>query len=144
MNSKKKIIGSIIACLFIGVMAVFVFPSPHAYLLKVDVSGEKKTGYSLYKSTSISSKMKGLEFSTQLPDGVTKYDETKVRYGSPSYNVVLRGTTYRFYRLSRDTDVLVTKTGNKSKEYARMDRDTYQKFASASSYTEYDYLDYWN
>ena len=144
MNSKKKVIGSIIACLFIGVMAVFVFPSSHAYLLKVDVSGEKKTGYSLYKSTSISSKMKGLEFSTQLPDGVTKYDESKVRYGSPSYSVVLKGTTYRFYRLSRDTDVLVTKTGNKSKGYARMDRETYQKFASASSYVEYDYLDYWN
>lgn len=144
MNSKKKIIGSIIAVLCICVMAVFVFPSPHAYLLKVDVSGEKKTSYSLYKSISISSKMKGLEFSTQLPEGVTKYDESKVRYGSPSYNVVLKGTTYRFYRLFRDTDVLVTKTGNKSKEYARMDRETYQKVASASSYVEYDYLDYWN
>ena len=144
MNSKKKIIGSIIAVLCICVMALFVFPSPHAYLLKVDVSGEKKTSYSLYKSTSISSKMKGLEFSTQLPEGVTKYDESKARYGSPSYNVVLKGATYRFYRLSRDTDVLVTKTGNKSKEYARMDRETYPKVASASSYTEYDYLDYWN
>ena len=43
MNSKKKVIGSIIACLFIGVMAVFVFPSPHAYLLKVDVSGDEGT-----------------------------------------------------------------------------------------------------
>ena len=109
MNSKKKIIAGIIVCLFIGVMAVFVFPSPNAYLLKVDVSGEKKTGYSLYKSTSISSKMKRLEFSTQLPEGVTKYDESKARYGSPSYNLVLKGTTYRFYRLARDTDVLVTK-----------------------------------
>ncbi len=111
MNSKKKMIGSIIAVLCICVMAVFVFPSPNAYLLKVDVSGEKKTGYSLYKSTSISSKMKRLEFSTQLPEGVTKYDESKARYGSPSYNLVLNGTTYRFYRLARDTDVLVTKTG---------------------------------
>ena len=144
MNSKKKIITGIIVCLFIGVMAVFVFPSSNAYLLKADVSGEKKTGYSLYKSTSISSKMKGLELSAQLPDGVTKYDESKARYGSPSYNLVLNGTTYRFYRLARDTDVLVIKTGNKSKEYARMDRETYQKFASASSYVEYDYLDYWN
>lgn len=144
MNSKKKMIGSIIAILCICVMSVFVFSSPNAYLLKVDVSGEKKTGYSLYKSTSISSKIKRLEFSTQLPDGVTKYDESKARYGSPSYNLVLNGTTYRFYRLARDTDVLVTKTGNKSKEYARMDRETYQKVASASSYVEYDYLDYWN
>ena len=38
MNSKKKIIAGIIVCLFIGVMAVFVFPSPNAYLLKADVS----------------------------------------------------------------------------------------------------------
>lgn len=144
MNSKKKMIGSIIAVLCICVMAVFVFPSPNAYLLKVDVSGEKKTGYSLYKSTSISSKMKRLEFSTQLPEGVTKYDESKARYGSPAYSVVLKGNTYRFYRLSRDTNVLVTKTENKTSKYAVMDRDTYQKFASISSYTEYDYLDYWN
>ena len=62
MNSKKKIIGSIIAVLCICVMVVFVFPSPNAYLLKADVSGEKKTGYSLYKSTSISSKINSLEF----------------------------------------------------------------------------------
>ena len=137
-------IGSIIAVLCICVMAVFVFPSPNAYLLKVDVSGEKKTGYSLYKSTSISSKMKRLEFSTQLPEGVTKYDESKARYGSPAYSVVLKGNTYRFYRLSRDTNVLVTKTENKTSKYAVMDRDTYQKFASISSYIEYDYLDYWN
>lgn len=113
MNSKKKMIGSIIAVLCICVMAVFVFPSPNAYLLKVDVSGEKKTGYSLYKSTSISSKMKRLEFSTQLPEGVTKYDESKARYGSPAYSVVLKGNTYRFYRLSRDTNVLVTKMLNR-------------------------------
>lgn len=144
MNSKKKMIGSIIAVLCICVIAVFVFPSPNAYLLKVDVSGEKKTGYSLYKSTSISSKMKRLEFSTQLPEGVTKYDESKARYGSPAYSVVLKGNTYRFYRLSRDTNVLVTKTENKTSKYAVMDRDTYQKFASISSYIEYDYLDYWN
>ena len=144
MNSMKKMIGSIIAILCICVMSVFVFPSPNAYLLKVDVSGEKKTGYSLYKSTSISSKIKRLEFSTQLPDGVTKYDESKARYGSPAYSVVLKGNTYRFYRLSRDTNVLVTKTENKTSKYAVMDRDTYQKFASISSYTEYDYLDYWN
>lgn len=144
MNSKKKMIGSIIAILCICVMSVFVFPSPNAYLLKVDVSGEKKTGYSLYKSTSISSKIKRLEFSTQLPDGVTKYDESKARYGSPAYSVVLKGNTYRFYRLSRDTNVLVTKTENKTSKYAVMDRDTYQKFASISSYIEYDYLDYWN
>lgn len=144
MNSKKKMIGSIIAVLCICVMAVFVFPSPNAYLLKVDVSGEKKTGYSLYKSTSISSKMKRLEFSTQLPEGVTKYDESKARYVSPAYSVVLKGNTYRFYRLSRDTNVLVTKTENKTSKYAVMDRDTYQKFASISSYIEYDYLDYWN
>lgn len=38
MNSKKKIITGIIVCLFIGVMAVFVFPSSNAYLLKADVS----------------------------------------------------------------------------------------------------------
>lgn len=30
MNSKKKMIGSIIAVLCIYVMAVFVFPSPNA------------------------------------------------------------------------------------------------------------------
>ena len=48
MNSKKKIIAGIIVCLFIGVMAVFVFPSSNAYLLKADVSGEKKTAYSVY------------------------------------------------------------------------------------------------
>ena len=52
MNSKKKIITGIIVCLFIGVMTVFVFPSSNAYLLKADVSGEKKTAYSLYKSIS--------------------------------------------------------------------------------------------
>ena len=144
MNSKKKIIAGIIVCLFIGVMAVFAFPSPNAYLLKADVSGEKKTAYSLYKSTSISSKIISLEFIDQLPEGVTKYDESKARYGSPAYSVVLKGNTYRFYRLSRDTNVLVTKTENKTSKYAVMDRDTYQKFASISSYTEYDYLDYWN
>ena len=60
-------------------MAVFVFPSPNAYLLKADVSGEKKTAYSLYKSTSISSKINSLEFIDQLPEGVTKYDESKAR-----------------------------------------------------------------
>ena len=75
MNSKKKIITGIIVCLFIGVMAVFVFPSSNAYLLKADVSGEKKTAYSLYKSTSVSSKINSLEFIDQLPEGVTKYDE---------------------------------------------------------------------
>ena len=144
MNSKKKIIAGIIVCLFIGVMAVFVFPSPNAYLLKADVSGEKKTAYSLYKSTSISSKINSLEFIDQLPEGVTKYDESKARYGSPAYSVVLKGITYRFYSLSRDTNVLVTKTENYTCKYAVMDRDTYQKFASISSYTEYDYLDYWN
>lgn len=128
----------------VALMAVFVFPSPNAYLLKADVSGEKKTAYSLYKSTSISSKINSLEFIDQLPEGVTKYDESKARYGSPAYSVVLKGNTYRFYRLSRDTNVLVTKTENKTSKYAVMDRDTYQKFASISSYTEYDYLDYWN
>ena len=87
MNSKKKIIAGIIVCLFIGVMAVFVFPTPNAYLLKADVSGEKKTAYSLYKSTSISSKINSLEFIDQLPEGVTKYDESKARYGSPAYRL---------------------------------------------------------
>ena len=148
MNSKKKMIGSIIAVLCICVMAVFVFPSPNAYLLKVDVSGEKKTGYSLYKSTSISSKMKRLEFSTQLPEGVTKYDESKARYGSPSYSVVIKNDAYHFYRLSCELDVLVTKS-NKSdesqiKEYARINKNNYKKLASSTYYTDYDQLDYWN
>ena len=55
---SKKIIVSIVVCLVIAVIAVFVVPSSSFYLSEVTVSGEKKKGYSFYKATSISNKLK--------------------------------------------------------------------------------------
>ena len=55
---SKKIIVSIIVCLLIAVVAVFVIPSSSSYLSEVTVSGEKKKGYSFYKTASISNKLK--------------------------------------------------------------------------------------
>lgn len=51
---SKKIIVSIVVCLVIAVIAVFVVPSSSSYLSEVTVSGEKKKGYSFYKTASIS------------------------------------------------------------------------------------------
>ena len=145
---SKKIIVSIVVCLVIAVIAVFVVPSSNSYLSELTVSGEKKKGYSFYKTASISSKLKDVDFRDHLPDGIQKYDESKARYGSPSYTVVIKNDAYRFYRLSSDSDVLVTKS-NKSddsqiKEYARMDKESYKTLASSTHYTDYDQLDYWN
>ncbi len=145
---SKKIIVSIVVCLVIAIIAVFVVPSSSSYLSEVTVSGEKKKGYSFYKVSSISNKLKDVDFIDHLPDGIQKYDESNTRYGSPSYTVVIKNDAYRFYRLSSDSDVLVTKS-NKSnqsqiKEYARMDKNNYKKLASSTYYTDYDQLDYWN
>ena len=145
---SKKIIVSIVVCLVIAVIAVFVVPSSSSYLSEVTISGEKKKGYSFYKVSSISNKLKDVDFIDHLPDGIQKYDESNTRYGSPSYTVVIKNDAYRFYRLSSDSDVLVTKS-NKSnqsqiKEYARMDKNNYKKLASSTYYTDYDQLDYWN
>lgn len=145
---SKKIIVSIVVCLVIAIIAVFVVPSSSSYLSEVTISGKKKKGYSFYKSISISNKLKDVDFIDHLPDGIHKYDESKTRYGSPSYTVVIKNDAYRFYRLSSDSDVLVTKS-NKSddsqiKEYARMNKDNYKKLASSTHYTDYDQLDYWN
>lgn len=145
---SKKIIVSIVVCLVIAIIAVFVVPSSSSYLSEVTVSGEKKKGYSFYKVSSISNKFKDVDFIDHLPDGIQKYDESNTRYGSPSYTVVIKNDAYRFYRLSSDSDVLVTKS-NKSdqsqiKEYARMNKDNYKKLASSTHYTDYDQLDYWN
>ncbi|WP_299350212.1 hypothetical protein [uncultured Catenibacterium sp.] len=145
---SKKIIVSIIVCLVIAVIAVFVVPSSNSYLSELTVSGEKKKSYSFYKSVSISNKLKNVDFRDHLPDGIQKYDESKARYGSPSYTVVIKNDAYRFYRLSSESDVLVTKS-NKSddsqiKEYARINKDSYKTLASSTHYTDYDQLDYWN
>ncbi len=145
---SKKILVSIVVCLVIAVTAVFVVPGSSSYLSEVTVSGEKKKGYSFYKVSSISNKLKDVDFIDHLPDGIQKYDESNTRYGSPSYTVVIKNDTYRFYRLSSDSDVLVTKS-NKSnqsqiKEYARMNKNNYKKLASSTYYTDYDQLDYWN
>ena len=145
---SKKIIVSIVVCLVIAVIAVFVVPSSNSYLSEVTVSGEKKKSYSFYKSASISNKLKDIDFIDHLPDGIQKYDESNTRYGSPSYTVVIKNDAYRFYRLSSDSDVLVTKS-NKSddsqiKEYARINKDSYKTLASSTHYTDYDQLDYWN
>ena len=145
---SKKIIVSIIVCLVIAVIAVFVVPSSNSYLSELTVSGEKKKSYSFYKSVSISNKLKDVDFRDHLPDGIQKYDESKARYGSPSYTVVIKNDAYRFYRLSSESDVLVTKS-NKSddsqiKEYARINKDSYKTLASSTHYTDYDQLDYWN
>lgn len=145
---SKKIIVSIVVCLVIAIIAVLVVPSSSSYLSEVTVSGEKKKGYSFYKVSSISNKLKDVDFIDHLPDGIQKYDESNTRYGSPSYTVVIKNDAYRFYRLSSDSDVLVTKS-NKSnqsqiKEYARMDKNNYKKLASSTYYTDYDQLDYWN
>ena len=91
---------------------------------------------------------KDVDFIDHLPNGIQKYDESKTRYGSPSYTVVIKNDAYRFYRLSSESDVLVTKS-NKSdqsqiKEYARMNKDNYKKLASSTHYTDYNQLDYWN
>lgn len=145
---SKKIIVSIVVCLVIAIIAVFVVPSSSSYLSEVTVSGEKKKGYSFYKVSSISNKLKDVDFIDHLPDGIQKYDESNTRYGSPSYTVVIKNDAYRFYRLSSDSDVLVTKS-NKSnqsqiKEYARMNKNNHKKLASSTYYTDYDQLDYWN
>ena len=145
---SKKIIVSIVVCLVIAIIAVFVVPSSSSYLSEVTVSGGKKKGYSFYKVSSISNKFKDVDFIDHLPDGIQKYDESNTRYGSPSYTVVIKNDAYRFYRLSSDSDVLVTKS-NKSnqsqiKEYARMNKNNYKKLASSTYYTDYDQLDYWN
>ena len=145
---SKKIIVSIVVCLVIAVIAVFVVPSSNSYLSELTVSGEKKKSYSFYKSVSISNKLKDVDFRDHLPDGIQKYDESKARYGSPSYTVVIKNDAYRFYRLSSESDVLVTKS-NKSddsqiKEYARINKDSYKTLASSTHYTDYDQLDYWN
>ena len=147
MKSKKIIVG-IVVCLVIAVIAVFVVPSSNSYLSELTVSGEKKKSYSFYKSVSISNKLKDVDFRDHLPDGIQKYDESKARYGSPSYIVVIKNDAYRFYRLSSESDVLVTKS-NKSddsqiKEYARINKNNYKKLASSTHYTDYDQLDYWN
>lgn len=112
------------------------------------VSGEKNKGYSFYKASSISNKLKDVDFIDHLPDGIQKYDESNTRYGSPSYTVVIKNDAYRFYRLSSESDVLVTKS-NKSedsqiKQYARINKDNYKKLAFSTYYTDYDQLDYWN
>lgn len=145
---SKKIIVTIIVCLVIAVIAVFVVPSSNSYLSELTVSGEKKKSYSFYKSASISNKLKDVDFIDHLPDGIQKYDESNTRYGSPSYTVVIKNDAYRFYRLSSDSDILVTKS-NKSddsqiKEYARINKDSYKTLASSTHYTDYDQLDYWN
>ena len=145
---SKKIIVSIVVCLAIAVIAVFVVPSSSSYLSEVTISGEKKKGYSFYKVSSISNKFKDVDFIDHLPDGIQKYDESNTRYGSPSYTVVIKNDAYRFYRLSSESDVLVTKS-NKSdqsqiKEYAKMNKNNYKKLASSTYYTDYDQLDYWN
>lgn len=145
---SKKIIVSIVVCLVIAVIAVFVVPSSNSYLSEVTVSGEKKKSYSFYKSASISNKLKDVDFIDHLPDGIQKYDESKARYGSPSYTVVIKNDAYRFYRLSSDSDVLVTKSNKNDnsqiKEYARINKDSYKTLASSTHYTDYDQLDYWN
>ena len=116
--------------------------------IQVTASGEKKKEYSLYKSTSISNKLKDVDFVDHLPDGIQKYDESKMRYGSPSYTVILKENAYRFYRMSNSSDVLVTKSNksddSKIKEYARVDKDSFKKLASSTNYVDYDQLDYWN
>ena len=145
---SKKIIVSIVVCLVIAIIAVFVVPSSSSYLSEVTVSGEKKKGYSFYKTASISSKLKDVDFIDHLPDGIQKYDESKTRYGSPSYTVVIKNDAYRFYRLSSESDVLVTKSNksddSKIKEYARVNKDSFKKLASSTNYVDYDQLDYWN
>ena len=55
---SKKIIVSIVVCLVIAIIAVFVVPSSSSYLSEGTISGEKKKGYSFYKSISISNKLK--------------------------------------------------------------------------------------
>lgn len=112
---SKKIIVSIVVCLIIAVIAVFVVPSSSSYLSEVTVSGEKKKGYSFYKAASISNKLKDVGFIDHLPNDIQKYDESKTRYGSPSYTIVIKNDAYRFYRLSSESDVLVTKS-NKSED----------------------------
>lgn len=57
---SKKIIVSIVVCLAIAVIAVFVVPSSSSYLSEVTISGEKKKGYSFYKSISISNKLRSI------------------------------------------------------------------------------------
>ena len=145
---SKKIIVSIVVCLVIAVIAVFVVPSSNSYLSEVTVSGEKKKSYSFYKSVSISNKLKDVDFIDHLPDGIQKYDESKARYSSPSYTVVIKNDAYRFYRLSSESDVLVTKSNksddSQTKEYARINKDSYKTLASSTHYTDYDQLDYWN
>ena len=59
---SKKIIVSIVVCLVIAIIAVFVVPSSSSYLSEGTISGEKKKGYSFYKSISISNKLKDVDF----------------------------------------------------------------------------------
>ena len=61
---------------------------------------------------------------------------------------MIKNDAYRFYRLSSDSDVLVTKSNksddSKIKEYARVNKDSFKKLASSTNYVDYDQLDYWN
>ena len=67
---SKKIIVTIIVCLVIAVIAVFVVPSSNSYLSEVTVSGEKKKSYSFYKSASISNKLKDVLNTHNLQEAV--------------------------------------------------------------------------
>ena len=58
--------------------------------------------------------------------------------------IVVKENEYSFYRISSESDVLVTKLNKKDKAYARIDKKSYEKLASVSHYTNYDDLDYWN
>ncbi len=48
---SKKIIVSIVVCLAIAVIAVFVVPSSSSYLSEVTISGEKKKGFEYPQTT---------------------------------------------------------------------------------------------
>ena len=107
-----------------------------------------KKGYTLYQTLLISNEIENIYFENQLPENVDEFDENKTIYGSAAHYVVIDQYAYRFYRLSKDDDVLVTKYHKNSdysiEQYALISKNDYQNIVSLSHYTQYDDLNYWN
>lgn len=149
LNKKMKII---ILSVFIGLclfaLILFVFPDPNSYLLEINIDKDNKKEYTLYQTLLISNEIENIYFENQLPENVDEFDENKMTYGSAGYYVVIDQYAYRFYRLSKEDDVLVTKSNKNNdyniEQYALISKNDYIEISSLSYYTQYEDLSYWN
>lgn len=151
MNLKRKKLIIIVSIFIVSCMIaliVFVFPNPNSYLLEINSDGDNKKGYTLYQTLTISNEIKSIDFVNHRLEGVDELDINQIRFGSPAYFVVIDQYAYRFYRLSKETTVLVTKSHINSdydiEQYALISKNSYQKIASFSHYTKYEDLNYWD